>query len=87
MKPFALLVVFDVFEFLERLPRKEQLGIHERFLQIRDFPLNYSDYSEPDDSGRLFEINIYGKFAIKYWTDHLDQQVKIFDIHPADRKK
>jgi hypothetical protein len=87
MKPFALLVAYEVFEFLERLPRKEQLVVRRRFLQIRDFPHNHSDYSEPDDSGRLLEINIYGRFAIKNWIDHSDQQVKILDIHQADRRK
>ncbi len=87
MKSFTLLVVYDVFEFLERLPRKEQLTIRKRFLQIRDFPHNHSDYSEPDNTGRPVEINIHGKFAIKYWIDHADQQVKILDIHPADRRK
>ena len=87
MKPFVLLVAYDVLEFLERLPRTEQLIIRKRFLQIRDFPHNNSDYSEPDNSGRQLEINIFGKFAIKYWIDHSDQQVKILDIHPADRRK
>ena len=87
MKPFALLVAYDVFEFIERLPRKEQLAIRRRFLQIRDFPGNHSDYSELDDSGRQIESNIYGKFAIKYWIDDPDKQVKILDLHPADRKK
>ena len=87
MKSFVLLVAYDVFEFIERLPRQEQLTIRRRLLQIRDFPHNHSDYSEPDDSGRQLEINIYDKFAIKYWIDHSDQQVKILDIHPADRRK
>jgi len=87
MKPFALLVVYDVFEYIERLPRNEQLAIRKRFLQIRDFPHNHSDYSEPDDLDRHLEINICGKFAVKYWIDHSDQQVKILDIHPADRRK
>jgi hypothetical protein len=87
MKSFALLVAYEVFEFIERLPRTEHLPIRKRFLQIRDFPGSHSDYSEPDDQGRRIEINIYGKFAIKYWIDDADKQVKILEIHPADRRK
>jgi hypothetical protein len=74
MKPFELLVAYDVFEFIERLSRVEQLAIRKRFVQIRDFPHNYSDYSEPDDVGRRLEIHIYGKFALKYWIDHADRR-------------
>ena len=86
MKPFTLLVAYEVIEFIERLPQKEQLTVRTRFLQIRDFPHNHSDYSEPDSSGRTVQINVYGKFA-KYWIDHSDEQVKILDIHRADRRK
>jgi hypothetical protein len=32
-------------------------------------------------------INICGAFAIKFWVDHADQQIKILDVHPADRRR
>jgi hypothetical protein len=86
MKPFALLVAYDVFEFLERLPREAQRALRGRLLQIRDFPHNHSDYAEPDDFDRRLEINICGKFAIKYRIDYSDRQVKVLDIHFADRR-
>jgi hypothetical protein len=87
MKPFGLLVAIGVWEFLERLPRAEQLNIRERFLQIREFPSNFSDYRESDPIGRQLEINILGRVAIKYWIDHADRHVKILDLHFADRRR
>ena len=86
MKPYALLVNHVVYEFVERLPRRDMLAVRRRFIQIRDFPGNYSDYNEVDESGVTLEVHVLGKLAIKYWIDDADRHVKVLDIHPADRK-
>jgi hypothetical protein len=86
MNPFVLLVAYDVFEFIGRLPRAEQQAVRRRLVQIRDYPYQHSDYAETDDIGRRLEINICGRLALKYWIDTADHHVKILDIHPADRR-
>jgi len=87
MSSFTLLIAYDVIEFLESLPRRDQLALRRRFIQISNFPDRHSDYSEPDDIGRLLDMNICGKFAIKFWIDNADKHLKILDVHYADRKR
>ena len=87
MKPFALLIDYDVIEFVGRLSRKEQAAVWKRMQQIRDFPYNNSDYSEVDPLGRLVHINVSAKYALKYWIDGADRQIKVLDILPSDRRK
>ena len=84
MKPYKLLVAYEVVEFLSNVSRKEERLIHSRFRQIRDFPANYSEFSELDNNGRRIETSILGKYAIQYWIDDADQHVKIINIQLAD---
>jgi hypothetical protein len=86
MGSFRLLIDYDVVVFIEGLPRAARQAIRARLVEIRDFPANRSDYTEPDAAGREVAINICGAFAIKFWVDHADLQIKILDVHPADRR-
>ena len=87
MRSFELLIALDVVEFVERLPKVDRMMIRNRFLEIRENPGRHSDYGEPDAVGRIVDINICGRFAVKYWTDHADRQIKILDVHAADRQR
>jgi hypothetical protein len=85
MKPYALFVAYDVFDFMSRQSRLEQLQLRDRMLRIRELPGNYSDYLEIDSAGRPFHISVKGKHAIKYWIDEADRQIKIMEIRSSDR--
>ena len=87
MHSFRLLIDYDVVLFVEGLPRSAQRSLRARMAEIRDHPLHRSDYVESDATGRRVDINICGAYALKFWVDHADRQVKILDIHPADRRK
>lgn len=82
---FELLLAFEVVELLERLPLRDRRSLRQRLGQIRDFPSQHSDFAEHDSRGRRVDINVCGRFAIKYWTDQADHQIKVIDIHSADR--
>jgi hypothetical protein len=34
--------------------------------------------------GGMSRVHVFGRFAIKFWDDFADRQVKILDVHPAD---
>jgi hypothetical protein len=72
---------------VEGLSKTDRRAIRDRRVEIRDFPAHRSDYVEHDAVGREVAINICGAFAIKFWVDHADQQIKILDVHPADRRR
>ena len=77
---------FEVVEIMAGLKRADQLFLRKRFLELRDWPTRYSDYHEPDEVGRPIDIHICGKYAVKYWEDFADRQVKILDVHLADQQ-
>jgi len=31
------------------------------------------------------QIAVFGDYALMYWVDEADQQIKILDVHAADR--
>ena len=82
---YRLLVSFDVIEFLETLKKADQRMLRNRFLEIVGFPAQYSDFKEEDSNGRLVDIHIAGKYAIKFWEDTADMDLKVLDVHLADR--
>lgn len=86
MSSFQLLIALEAVEFIEKLPRRERLFIRERLGEIRDSPANRSDCTEHDLHGRRVDLSICGRFAIKYWIDHADRQIKVLDVHYADRR-
>ena len=87
MRAFRLLVDFEAVLFIERLPQGVRNAIRSRLGQIRESPTSRSDYFEHDLIGRRVEINICDGFAIKYWIDQADRQIKVLDIHPADMNR
>ncbi len=87
MSDSCLLIAIGVFEFLAGLKKSEQRNVLARFRQIAEFPSNYVDFVERDASGRSIGVHIYGKFAIKFWDDHADRDLKIVDLHLADRTR
>jgi hypothetical protein len=82
---YRLLIDYEVIEFLETLPRKDQRLLRNCFVSIQDYPGRHSDYVEADSTDRRVDIHICGRYAVKFWTDHADQHVKILDLHFADR--
>jgi hypothetical protein len=84
---YRLLIDYEVIEFMEALPRKEQRLLRNRLLAIESSPSLHVDYTESDDTGRPVGINICGKYAIKFWEDHADRHVKILDLHLADESR
>jgi mRNA-degrading endonuclease RelE of RelBE toxin-antitoxin system len=82
---YRLLLDVEVVAFLERLPRAHRQRLFLRLSEIREFPSRYSDYREADSEGRPVDVHICGRYAIKFWDDVNDRQVKVLDIHPADR--
>lgn len=85
MMNYRLLIDYEVIEFLEKLPRQEQRLLRNRLVAIRNDPQNFSDCTESDYTGRRVDINICGKYAVKFWQDHADQHIKILHVHLADQ--
>lgn len=81
---YRLLLDYEAFHYLASLKKLEQQKIHKRLRQIQDYPAHWADYSERDTSGRLLQISVVDDYAIVYWEDFADKQVKVLEITRAD---
>lgn len=82
---YGLLIAVEVIEALDRLPKRTRRKLLDQFYKIRSFPGNYSDYQEYDTAGRHVGISIVAGWAVHYWNDFADRQVKILALKPADK--
>jgi hypothetical protein len=55
-----------------------------RFREIAAFPSKFADFEKRDVKGRRIDVHVFQKFAIKFWHDFADRQLKILDVHLAD---
>ncbi len=48
-------------------------------------PFRSGDYEELDTHGRPVQIKIVGKYALTFWVDHSEKEIKIIKIESADQ--
>lgn len=85
MKPYTLTIVYELFDFAGQQKPSDRAVIRKAFDSLRDFPHKGRILIEKDPSGREHFVYLTGKFAIKFWIDEWEREVKIIDIrfrHP-----
>jgi hypothetical protein len=78
--PYRLLIDIEVFDQLQSLPAARRRTLFARFRLIGIHPIACSDYVDRDESGRRVDVSVVDGFAIYYWTDEADRQVKILEL-------
>jgi len=78
--PFRLLIDADVIDTLMRLPVTRRRQYLEFFRRIQEFPANYSELQETDDTGRMLDVCVFYGTEIRYWIDDADRHVKILRL-------
>lgn len=86
MKPFELLLAYKVVEFARQQDRPNRNVIEEAFRSLEESPHNCKDVTERHSSGREHFILYRGKFAIKFWIDDWEHEVKVLKILLRDRR-
>lgn len=81
---WRLLVALSALEFVESLPALVRKQIRARFQEIELHPDSCSEYVEYDAKGRLLDACVCEGYAIIYWQDLPDRQVKVIRVEPAD---
>jgi hypothetical protein len=82
---YRLRIDLEVLEVLDGLAKADRRRLLAQFHKIRSFPGNYADYYQHDAVGRRAQISIVAGWAIHYWEDFADRQVKILTLGPADK--
>ena len=72
---------------LDSAPRSgNQQRMVMRFVRsLAENPFTNGDFSEKDDADRPVQVKVVGHFAITFWANHADCEVKVTHIKPADK--
>ncbi len=84
MKPYRLLVDWEVVEQLNRLPLQLRRLLKNEFLQLKENPDAVSEFEERADDGRMLNGIIRHGIAVLYWIDFPDRYVKVLAMTRAD---
>jgi mRNA-degrading endonuclease RelE of RelBE toxin-antitoxin system len=84
---YRLLIDLEAVDLLQTLPAARRRRLLRHFREIERFPSAHSDYTDTDAQGRRIEVSVADGFAIYYWIDEADRQVKILLLIAADSGK
>lgn len=80
---YNLFLIDEVSLFLNKTGRYKS-KILAFFRELKDNPFLESHLQETDTFGTIFDIYIIGKFAIYYFVDHANKEIKVLDLVSAD---
>ena len=52
---------------------------------LADNPNTAGDFTERDQTNRVLQVKVIGRFAITYWADHAVCEIKVTHIKSADK--
>lgn len=81
---WRVLVALSALEFVETLPVRIRKQIRSRFQELELYPESCSEFVEYDEKGRLLDACVCEGYAIIFWQDVSDRQVKVLRVEPAD---
>ena len=82
--PYRLLIDLEAIGLLQTLPTGQRRKLFAHFRDIEKYPSAHSDFTDTDMQGHRIEVSVSNGFAIYYWIDEADQQVKILQLIAAD---
>ncbi len=82
---YELYVRHEVYQALTLIRGSNRQRILNFIEYLATNPFDEGDYSERDRTGRNCQVRILGKYAVYYWPDHVEKEVRIVDLIDADR--
>jgi hypothetical protein len=84
MRPYA---VFIHERALAAVPKSGAMmrEIMAFIRKLADNPNTQGDFSEQDETGRVIQVKVVGRYAVTFWADHPVCEVKVTHIKPADK--
>lgn len=76
-------------EALDSLPKsgKQRRLITDFQLHLQNHPDTKGDYTEKDQSLRVYQVKFIGSYAVSYWLDAPVRIVMITGVRRADRSR
>jgi len=85
MKPFELMVAYPAVEFIRQQNRAEQRALAGLLEALKKYPHNCKDLTELHSSGREHFVFLRSRYAIKFWIDEWEREVKVLHLQFRDR--
>ncbi len=85
MKPFELMLAYPAVEFIEQQSQRERGAIKVALERLKEFPHNCKDLTEQHSSGRQHFVFLRGEYAIKFWIDEWEREVKVLHRQARNR--
>ncbi|MEA2604634.1 MAG: hypothetical protein QOF89_5626 [Acidobacteriota bacterium] len=81
---YEIFVRHEVYQILQRVSADDR----ERFCyfveSLADDPFRAGDATTQDDTGRVVQAKVLGRFVLFYWADHAAKEVRVVDLTRAD---
>lgn len=82
---YEVYVRHEVYRALAEATARDRDRILTFIESLANDPFRQSQLITRDVSGRVHQIEILGKLAIYYWSDHAEKEVRVVDLVDADR--
>jgi hypothetical protein len=80
---YEVFIRHEVYQILQRASADDR----ERFCyfveSLADDPFRAGDATTPDDTGRVVQAKVLGRFVLFYWADHAAKEVRVVDLTRA----
>jgi hypothetical protein len=80
MKPYKLVVDYEAIQFMQALPPAGRKDLHQRLVRLREHPHDCRDATVLNRLDRDYFIYAGGRFAIKFWIDEWEREIRVIDV-------
>jgi len=77
---YTLFVRHEVYQSLRSVRRADRDRILNLIESLAGNPFAEGDYRERDLTGRFCQVSVLGNFAVYYWPDHAEKEIRIVDL-------
>jgi hypothetical protein len=80
---YEVFVRYEVYQILQRVSAADRERFCDFVESLADDPFRAGDATTPDDTGRVVQAKVLGRFVVFYWADHAEKEVRVVDLTPA----
>jgi len=77
---YEVFVRHEVYQILQRVSADDQKRFCNFVESLADDPFRAGDATTPDDTGRVVQAKVLGRFVLFYWADHAAKEVRVVDL-------
>jgi len=81
---YQVLVRHEVYQTLRQVHSLDRDRILKFIEDLAHDPFAVGHHSEDDSTGRVCEVKMIGRFAVFFWSDHAEKEVRIVDLIDVD---